>query len=147
MPETALIKCPRCGATNRVPIEKLHEHLLPVCGRCKTSLPASIEPIHLTDSNFSENVERSSIPVLVDLWAAWCAPCRAIAPIVEQIANEFAGRLTVGKLTIDEKPSTTARFGVRSIPTLLLFRDGKEIDRIIGAVAKQEIVRRVQSAI
>jgi thioredoxin len=101
----------------------------------------------VTDANFAEEVERSPLPVLVDMWAEWCGPCRIIAPAIEQLAAELAGRLRVAKLNIDENPATPSRFGVRSIPTLLVFKDGREADRLVGAMPKQEILRRLQAFI
>ena len=101
--------------------------------------------VHVTDASFDAEVLKSGTPVLVDFWAAWCGPCRLIAPIIEQLAGELAGRVRVGKLNTDENQMTAARFNVRSIPTLILFRDGREIDRIAGAVPKEMIVRKLQA--
>ena len=143
--EAEVIKCPKCGANNRVPAEKLSQGLEPVCGRCKTPLSASTHPTIITDANFAEEVERSPLPVLLDMWAPWCGPCRMIAPIIEQLVGELAGRVKVGKLNTDENPMTGSRFNVRSIPTLLVLKDGREIDRLVGAVPKQEILRRLQT--
>ena len=145
--EAEVIKCPKCGANNRVPAEKLSAGLEPVCGRCKTPLSASPHPTIVTDANFAEEVERSSLPVLLDMWAPWCGPCRMIAPVVEQLAAELAGRLKVCKLNTDENPVTGSRFNVRSIPTLLVLKDGREIDRLVGALPRQEILRRLESVL
>src|SRR5262245_28282812 len=117
--EAQLIPCPACGATNRVPAQKLVEGLAPRCGRCKAPLPAGRDPVTVTDATFVEQVERSPLPVLLDMWAAWCGPCRMVAPVVEELAKEMAGWVRVAKLDVDENPATAARFGVRSIPTLL----------------------------
>src|SRR6478609_888560 len=114
-----MLRCPTCGAQNRVPAEKLKQGLKPVCGRCRTPLAADIHPVTITDANFAEQVERSSLPVLLDLWAPWCGPCKMIAPALEELALEMAGRLKVGKLNVDENPVIAARFQVRSIPSLL----------------------------
>ena len=141
------MKCPACGANNRVPEEKIQQGLEPVCGRCKTPLANSSHPVIVTDANFAEEVERSSLPVLLDMWAPWCGPCRMIAPVIEQLAGELAGRVKVGKLNTDENRRTQARFGVRSIPTLLVLKNGQEIDRLVGALPKQEILRRLESII
>jgi thioredoxin 2 len=145
--EAEVMKCPACGANNRVPAEKLNEGLEPVCGRCKTPLDGSAHPVVITDANFAAEVERSPLPVLLDMWAPWCGPCRMIAPVIEQLAGELAGRVKVAKLNTDENPMTGSRFNVRSIPTLLVLKDGKEIDRLVGAMPKQEIVRRLESII
>lgn len=139
--------CPSCGANNRVPDEKLSEGLQPVCGQCKSSLSVSAHPVTVTDANFAKEVERSPLPVLLDMWAPWCGPCRMIAPTIEQLAGELAGRVKVAKLNTDENPMTGSRFNVRSIPTLLVLKDGKEIDRLVGAMPKQEILRRVQAVL
>jgi thioredoxin 2 len=146
-PERQLIPCPACGAKNRIPAEKIRKGLQPVCGRCKTPLTISAHPVIVTDANFAEEVERSPLPVLLDMWAPWCGPCRMIAPIIEQLAGELAGRVKVAKLNTDENPITGSRFNVRSIPTLLVLKDGQEIDRLVGAFPKQEILRRLASVI
>ncbi len=127
-----------------MPSAKLAQGLKPVCGKCKAPLPLSQHPVTVTDANFADEVERSPLPVLLDMWAPWCGPCRTIAPIVEQLAAETAGRLRVGKLNVDDNPITAERFNVRSIPALLVLRDGREIDRFVGALPKAEIVRRLQ---
>ncbi len=145
MPEPQLIRCPNCGALNRVPLEKVQQGLEPVCGRCKRPLPT--KPVTVTDATFSSEVERSPLPVLIDLWAPWCGPCRMIAPVIDQLASEMAGRIRVAKLNIDENPVTAQRFNIQSIPALLLLKDGREIDRIVGVHPKPEIVRRVERAI
>ena len=145
--EAKVITCPSCGANNRVPAERIREGLQPVCGRCKAPLSGSAHPVIVTDANFAEEVERSPLPVLLDMWAPWCGPCRMIAPIIEQLASELAGRVKVAKLNTDENQMTGSRFNVRSIPTLLVLKDGKEIDRLVGAFPKQEILRRLESVI
>lgn len=147
MPETLLIHCPACGADNRVPREKLNQGLEPVCGRCKAPLPVGGQPITVTDANFSAEVEQSPMPILVDMWAPWCGPCRILAPVIEQLANEMAGRVRIGKLNVDENPVTAERFNVRGIPALLVFKGGGEIDRMVGVQPKAEIVRRLERAI
>jgi len=145
--ESKLISCTSCGATNRVSLERLGGKAQPVCGRCKSPLALSAHPVTVTDTNFASEVAQSPLPVLLDMWAAWCGPCRMIAPVIEQLATELAGRVRVGKLNVDENPQTAARFGVQSIPTMLVIKDGREIDRLVGALPKQEILRRLQSFI
>jgi thioredoxin len=98
----------------------------------------------VTDATFAADVERSPLPVLVDAWAPWCAPCRMIGPVVDELAAELAGRIRVAKLNVDENPATAARFDVRSIPTLLVLKAGREVDRIVGLQPKAEISRRLE---
>lgn len=97
----------------------------------------------ITDANFDSEVLQSDLPVLIDLWAVWCGPCKMIEPSVDQLASEYAGKLKVGKLNVDENPQTAVRYGVRSIPTLLLFKNGELKDQIIGAVPKKMIEGKV----
>jgi thioredoxin len=101
----------------------------------------------VTDATFADEVERSPLPVVVDVWAAWCGPCRIIAPVIEELAASMAGRVRFAKLDIDANPATAARFGVRSIPTLLVFQGGREVDRIVGVQPKAEIARRLARVI
>jgi thioredoxin 2 len=129
---------------NRVPEDKLAQGLRPVCGSCKAPLVLDGAPIDVTDATFATEVEQSKLPVLVDLWASWCGPCRMVAPVVEQIAGEYAGRLRVVKLNVDENPDTATRFNAMSIPTLLVIDGGREVDRIIGARPKREIVQHLE---
>jgi thioredoxin 2 len=142
-----LIHCPACGATNRLPADKLASGLRPVCGRCKRPLPLSVVPVKVTDATFSTEVEQSPVPVVVDMWAAWCGPCRMLEPVIEELAAQMAGRLRFAKLNVDENPTTTSRFDVRSIPTLLVLKGGQEIDRIVGVQPKAEIARRLERLI
>jgi thioredoxin 2 len=143
MSEPQLIRCPACGATNRVPQEKIQQGLKPVCGRCKLPLAVETKPITVTDATFAAQVEGSPLPVLIDAWAPWCGPCRMIAPVIDELAAEMAGRLRVAKLNVDENPQTAARFDLRSIPTLLVLDAGREVDRIVGVQPKSEILRRL----
>ena len=146
MSDPQLIRCPSCGATNRVPLEKIAQRLKPICGRCKTPLSAEAKPVTITDATFAAEVERSPMPVLLDMWAPWCGPCHMVAPVIEELAAEMAGRVRVAKLNVDENPATAARFRVQSIPTLLVLREGREIDRIVGLQPKAVIVERLQRA-
>lgn len=105
------------------------------------------KPIVLTDDNFSAEVLNASHPVLVDFWATWCGPCRMIAPIVQELSSEYEGRAKVGKLDVDAAQKTAAEFGIRSIPTLLIFKEGKVADQIIGAVPKGQITEKLEAAL
>ncbi|MEN3038700.1 MAG: thioredoxin [Candidatus Kryptonium sp.] len=100
--------------------------------------------IELNDQNFEDEVLKSDKLVLVDFWAEWCAPCRMIAPIVEEIANEYADRLKVGKLNVDYNPKTAMKYGIMSIPTLLLFKNGRVIEQIVGAMPKRNLLARLE---
>jgi thioredoxin 2 len=150
MSDSTLIRCPSCGATNRVPQAKLARGLQPVCGQCRQKLPAASTasaPLTVTDATFAADVERSPLPVLVDAWASWCGPCRMIAPAIEELAAELAGRVRIAKLNVDENPQTARRFDVRSIPTMLVMVGGREVDRIVGAQPKGAIRERLERAV
>jgi thioredoxin len=102
------------------------------------------EPFSVTDATFEADVLKSSIPVLVDFWAEWCAPCKAIAPAVHEIAQEYDGKLTVGKLDVDSNADTPARLGILGIPTLILFKDGQAVERITGFITKDKLVAKIK---
>ncbi len=108
---------------------------------------ASAGIVELSDSTFEGEVLKSESPVLVDFWAPWCGPCRILAPVVEEIANSYTGRIKVGKLNVDDNQETTMQYSIRSIPTLILFKNGKALDQIIGAVPKSEIEKMVKKAL
>jgi thioredoxin 2 len=140
------VRCPSCGAVNRIP--PLAAGRKAVCGKCKTPLTAArtpAGPVYVTDGNFANEVDRSPVPVLLDLWADWCGPCHMLAPVIDQLSRELAGRVRVAKLNIDENRATAQRFQVQSIPTLLILKDGREVDRLVGVQPKEEIVRRLES--
>ncbi len=102
-----------------------------------------MKPIEITDSNFSTEVLQSDKPVLIDFWAVWCGPCKMIAPVVEELAKEYDGKLKVGKVDVDSNPEVSMKFGIRSIPTLMVFKGGKVVEQIIGAVPKRNLVDKV----
>lgn len=99
--------------------------------------------VHITDDSFVKDVAESKVPVLIDFWAEWCAPCRMIAPIVEELAQEYGGKLKVGKLDVDTNPETANRYGIRSIPTLLIFKEGQVVEQIVGAVPKKVLSDKI----
>ena len=143
METTNLIQCHSCGATNRVSDEKIIVETRAICGRFKNPLSITSGPLVVNDANFSNVVELSALPVLLDMWAEWCGPCHMLAPVIEQLSEELNGRVVVAKLNVDENPRTAGRFNVRSIPTLLMLKNGREIDRIVGAQPKSEILRQL----
>jgi thioredoxin 2 len=148
MSDVETLRCGNCSALNRAPRAKLAQGRRPICGNCKQPLEAfAASPLTVTDSTFAAEVERSPLPVLVDAWAPWCGPCRTIAPAIEELAAEFAGKARIAKLNVDENPRTASRFDVRSIPTLLVLLGGREVDRIVGAQPKQAIRERLQRAV
>lgn len=104
-----------------------------------------MEPLEITDANFDTEVVNSDKPVLLDFWAVWCGPCKMIAPIVKELASEYDGKAKIGKLDVDNNQQTAMKFGIRSIPTLLIFKDGKVVDQIVGAVPKQQITNKLNS--
>lgn len=130
-----------------MPPEKIKPGVAPICGRCKTPLPAQNKPVTVTDANFSDEVEHSPLPVLLDMWAEWCGPCRMIAPVIDELSIEMSGRVRVAKLNVDQNPVTADRFNVRSIPALLVLKAGREVDRMVGAQPKAEITRRLERVI
>jgi thioredoxin 2 len=138
--ETVLIRCRHCGTRNRIPVARLKDQ--PRCGRCKQKfppIPTPNRPVVVTDRTFADEVVASPLPVMLDCWATWCAPCSAMAPVLEDLARTFAGRLKVAKLNVDQNPMTSSRYSVLSLPTLLFFRDGKVVDAAAGALPRQAI--------
>ena len=135
-----IVACPTCGTKNRVDPTRQA-----VCGKCKSPLAVEVSPLIVTDQNFAAEVEKSPLPVLIDFWAAWCGPCRMVAPVIEQLAKELSGKVRVGKLDVDANQVTAGRFRVQSIPSLLIFQNGKEVDRLVGVQSKEAILRRLQA--
>lgn len=139
--DTQIISCQNCGAKNRVVLGSSQKA---VCGKCKTPLSISATPLTITDSNFASEVENSQIPVLLDFWATWCPPCKMIAPTIDVLAKELSGKVKIGKLDVDKNPRVASRFRVQSIPTLIIFKNGEEVDRIVGAQSKEAMLQRLQ---
>ena len=147
-----VVACRNCGARNRVDEARLATSEAR-CGRCGERLSAAAsgedsKPVTITDQTFEREVlQASGRPVMVDCWAPWCGPCRMVGPIMDQLAAESAGRYRIAKLNVDDNPQTASRFNIASIPTMLIFKDGKLIDRLIGAQPKQTIAERLQVAL
>jgi thioredoxin 2 len=135
------VACPHCAATNRIPTDRLGDD--PVCGRCGKALLDG-QPVELSDANFDQVVAASDLPVVVDFWAPWCGPCRQMAPQFEQAARTLKGKALFVKLNSDDNPNTSARFGVRSIPTLVKLQRGNEVARVAGARPAGQIVQFAQ---
>lgn len=138
------IVCPACTGVNRIPRQKLDA--APKCGKCKEGLFVG-KPAELTASTFNKFIQRNDIPLVIDCWAPWCGPCQAMAPAFEQAADEMSPQVRFAKLNTENETGLGASLGIRSIPTLLLFVDGKEVARQAGALATADIVRWVSSQI
>lgn len=144
MSAALIVVCPHCQAPNRVPAEKLGAG--GTCGKCKQPLFTGA-PVELDPAGFETQVGRSDLPVLVDFWAPWCGPCRMMAPAFAQAARQLEPQVRLAKLNTEEHQALAARFGIRSIPTLALFHNGREIARQAGAMDTANIVRWVKSAL
>ena len=142
--DSIILSCPQCGTRNRIPKNRLKDH--PICSRCRTPLsPQSFpdHPVEVTDRTFTGEVMNFPGPVVLDCWAPWCGPCRMVAPILDQLAKEFSGKVKFAKLNTDENQATARQFGIQSIPTLLFFKSGVLVNRLVGALPKGEIEQQV----
>lgn len=131
-PSMSVVTCPNCGKKNRVPASAKGN---PICGHCQANMPWLVDA---TDGTFNKIVD-TKLPVIVDLWAPWCGPCKMVAPILEKVARKYAGKLKVVKVNVDENPQTQARFQAMSIPTMVLLRNGEVIARQVGAMSQPQL--------
>ncbi|SLM28619.1 Thioredoxin [Desulfamplus magnetovallimortis] len=142
--ENIIISCSNCRTKNRIPLSRIKEK--PVCARCKSSL--SNIPYHtvkVTDSTFQREVIEYKGAVLVDCWAPWCGPCRSIGPVLDELARQFAGQIKIVKINVDENQAIASKYSIQSIPTMLFFKNGRIRDSLMGAVPKNEIIKKIKS--
>ncbi|MFA7267633.1 MAG: thioredoxin [Candidatus Nanopelagicales bacterium] len=140
MVDTGIATCPSCGTKNRTPVASTGR---PRCAKCKADLPWLVP----ADDTTIDGALDASVLVLVDLWAPWCGPCRMVAPILDELSDDYAGRLKVIQVNVDDSPATSARFGASSIPTLLLIDHGVTIERIVGAQPKPAFIAAIDKAL
>ncbi|MBU1340106.1 MAG: thioredoxin TrxC [Proteobacteria bacterium] len=138
-----ILVCSKCGTKNRVPVSRIDE--APKCGKCGDSLPVDVlsRPINVMDSTFDKEVLASSLPVLVDCWAPWCGPCRAVGPILDALAVKYRARLKIVKLNVDENPGIGSRYSISSVPTMFLVKNGRIIDTLTGALPKEQLESQI----
>lgn len=139
--QAATVSCPNCGRRNRVPVAAEGR---PTCGNCKQSLPWMVDA---GDDDFTEVAERADIPVVVDLWATWCGPCRMVSPALEQVATDLAGRIKLVKVDVDKNPRLSQRFEVQAVPTLLVLDKGRTVARQAGAAPAPVLRQWVEQSI
>ncbi len=143
-----IIRCDSCGTRNRIPGSRLDDR--PKCGKCGQRLSTagvSDRPVDITDNTFQAEILNHSGPILLDCWAPWCGPCKMVAPILEQLASDYAGRVKIAKLNVDENPATASKYAIQSIPTMLFFNNGTQVDKVVGALPKNEIEKHLESFI
>jgi thioredoxin 2 len=143
-----IIRCLKCGTKNRMPEDRLNQK--PLCGQCHEPLIIAqhkTKPFDVTDNTFAREVLTSNMSVLVDCWAPWCGPCKKLSPIIDELASDYANGVKVVKLNVDENPLTASQYGIHSIPTMLFFKEGKLVQKLTGALPKEEIEKNLLSII
>jgi thioredoxin 2 len=143
-----IIRCLKCGTKNRMQEEHLHQK--PLCGKCSEPLVTTQQkttPVEVSDNSFAREVLMPDTSVLVDCWAPWCSPCRTLSPIIDELAADYANGVKVAKLNVDENPVSSSQYGIRSIPTMLFFKEGKLVERLVGLQSKEEIEKHLLSII
>lgn len=146
--QNIIVRCNNCGTKNRIPADRMGDN--PVCGRCHVPLqkgPIYDHPVDVTDKTFNQEVLSQPGVVLVDCWAPWCGPCRMVGPVLDQLAREYAGRVKIAKLNVDENPSTASQYMIQSIPTMLFYKNGQKVNTLIGALPKAEIEKNIRALI
>jgi thioredoxin 2 len=145
-PDDLIIPCPHCGAKNRIPGNRRGERA--VCGKCRRPLTIdgsfTDHPVEVTDQSFAREVLQHPGPLVLDCWAPWCGPCRSVAPVLDQLARDYAGKVKIAKLNTDQNQRTAANYTIQSIPTLLFFKAGKLVNRQVGALPKPELERLIR---
>ena len=139
-----IIRCLNCGTKNRMPEDRFDDQ--PKCGRCGAHLvtkTAIDHPVDVTDANFAKEVVSTPGAILVDCWAPWCGPCKMVSPVLDDLAAKYAGGAKIAKLNVDENPMIASQYSIQSIPTMLFFKDGKLVERLVGAMPKEEIERHL----
>jgi len=144
MPEALEVTCPNCSAVNRVQSDRLNDR--PKCGKCREDLFAG-RPVELSEETFEKTITRTGIPVVVDFWAAWCGPCKMMAPVFQQAAARLEPRARLAKVNTETEPTLASRFRIQSIPTLVIFKDGQEVARQPGAMDLNNLLRWIQTYI
>ncbi|WP_300465077.1 thioredoxin [Desulfobacula sp.] len=141
--QSLILACSTCGAKNRVPLSRLDD--TPKCGKCGLLLPLEnlSRPVIVTDHDFDREVMASTLPVLVDCWAPWCGPCRSMGPVLDALAVKYRARLKIAKLNVDENSGIGSRYSISSVPTILLVKNGRVIDKLIGALPKEQLESQI----